>query len=271
MNSSDDSSAPTRFRSGVCSITFRQMSIPEVAGITARAGLDAIEWGGDLHVKPGDLSAARAAREATVGAGLTVSSYGSYYRVLLAENKAEDFSPVLESALELGTQTIRIWPGVYPSEIAPAGYRQRFIETLRPVLDRARQHGVRLAFEFHANTLTDSNYSAVELLREIDHPNLFIYWQPMYWVADPIYRLAGLEQLKDRILNLHVFHWSFQFAATPGDAIKRLPLCEGEASWRRYLRVPLCPDIGHFALMEFVRDNDPDAFIEDAAALKSWL
>lgn len=260
--------APVSLKTGVCSITFRKLSIEEVTQLTARAGLDAIEWGGDVHVPPGDLAAAELARRHTRESGLVVSSYGSYYRILDKEGEPEDFSPVLESAQALGTDTIRIWAGTYPSELASPEYQRTLFRTLDSVLDRAREQGVRLALEFHANTLTDSNYSAAALLDVVQHPALWIYWQPMYWVADPDYRLRGLEQMRDRVLNLHVFHWTYCFGPDP---IDRRPLSEGEAEWRHLLKVPLREDTTHTALLEFVRDEDPEIFLRDAETLTSWV
>lgn len=110
-------------KTGLCSITFRQFDISRIVDLTRDAGLDAIEWGGDIHVPPGDTATAGKARELTASAGLEVSSYGSYYQIIDAQGAEQDFAPVLESALALGTDTIRIWPGTMPSEVMPAANR----------------------------------------------------------------------------------------------------------------------------------------------------
>ncbi len=94
---------------GLVSVTFRQLSVQDIVNLTARAGLDAIEWGGDVHVPHGDLNAARAARIATEHAGLRVAAYGSYYRAGHADTGP--FEDVLASAVELGAPCIRIWAG----------------------------------------------------------------------------------------------------------------------------------------------------------------
>ena len=52
-------------KSGACSIAFRQMDLAEVVAVSAKAGIDGIEWGGDVHVKPGDCATAREARRLT--------------------------------------------------------------------------------------------------------------------------------------------------------------------------------------------------------------
>ena len=258
-------------KSGVCSITFRQMDLAEVVAVSAKAGIDGIEWGGDVHVKPGDSATARKARRLTQEAGLEVSSYGSYYKVLDANGVVEPFEPVLETALELGTDTIRIWADFQGSEVCPPDRRAKFIDAVRPVLDAAQEQGIRLAVEFHANTLTDSNQAALDLLEEVNHPSLYTYWQPIYWLADPAYRLQGLELLRDRILNLHVFQWAFSpFVGTWTENTDRLPLAEGAEEWKKYFQA-LDTSRDHFALLEFVRNDDPEQFMADAAALKKII
>ncbi len=258
-------------KTGLCSITFRRLTIQQIVDLVKEAGLDAIEWGGDVHVPPGDIFSAETAKRLTEEAGLEVSSYGSYYFVLDAEGNEQDFAPVLDSALALGTDTIRIWPGMLPSEVASEKYRTQFVEKLRADLDAAAAHNVRLALEFHVNSFCDSNAAALALLDEVNHPNLYTYWQPMYWIADSDYRFQGLEKLSDRILNLHVFQWLFHpMRGGWGDNIERIPLAEGDAEWKRYFSVNL-PEGDHYALMEFVRGDDPELFKKDAAVLKTII
>lgn len=196
-------------KTGLCSITFRQFDISRIVDLSRDAGLDAIEWGGDVHVPPGNTATADKARELTASAGLEVSSYGSYYQIIDAQGAEQDFAPVLESTLALGTDTIRIWPGTMPSDVMPAALRRQLVAKLRADLDRAAEQGIRLALEFHINSLCDSNSAALAFLEEVDHPGLHVYWQPIYWLADVPYRRAGLEALAGRTLNVHVFHWLF--------------------------------------------------------------
>jgi sugar phosphate isomerase/epimerase len=236
--------------------------------VSAKAGIDAIEWGGDVHVPPGGIAVAQEARRLTQEAGLEVSSYGSYYKVLEEDGAVEPFGPVLDTALELGTDTIRIWADFQGSEVCAPDRRAKFIGAVCSALDAAQEAGVRLAVEFHANTLTDSNHAAKALLEEVNHPNLYAYWQPIYWLADPAYRLQGLELLRDRILNLHVFQWAFSpFVGTWTENTDRRPLSEGAGEWQGYFQA-LDASRDHFALLEFIRNDDPGQFLADAAALK---
>ncbi|MFN2155934.1 MAG: sugar phosphate isomerase/epimerase, partial [Anaerolineae bacterium] len=94
-------------RSGLVSITFRQLSPAEIVARAAQAGLEAIEWGGDVHVPHGDVDAARTVRRTTEEAGLQVAAYGAYYRV--GHEEPCPFADVLESAVALGAPLIRVW------------------------------------------------------------------------------------------------------------------------------------------------------------------
>uniref|UniRef100_UPI00356477BB sugar phosphate isomerase/epimerase family protein n=1 Tax=Pontiella sp. TaxID=2837462 RepID=UPI00356477BB len=211
-------------------------------------------------------------RQMTADAGLDVSSYGSYWKIVDAQGRPDSFNPYLESALALGTDTIRIWAGHKPSDAVSADERKGLVDQLREALDAAKRHGIKLGLEFHANTLSDSNASTLELLDELDHSQLYTYWQPIYWLTDPQYRLEGLKQLANRVSNLHVFHWRFSpGAGSWGESTDRRPLAEGAGDWETYFNVPLDASFNHYALLEFVRGDDPDQFLRDAAVLKTML
>jgi sugar phosphate isomerase/epimerase len=248
------------------------MEPKELVALVKQGGLDAIEWGSNVHVPAGDLKTADEVRQMTEQAGLGVSSYGSYWKIVDAEGRPDSFNPYLESAQALGTDTIRIWAGHKPSDAVTAAERKCMIDQLREALDAAQRQGIKLGLEFHANTLSDSNASTLELLDELNHPQLFTYWQPIYWLTDPQYRLDGLRQLADRVLNLHVFHWLFRpGAGSWGESTDRRTLEEGANDWETYFSVPLRPSLDHYALLEFVRGDEPGQFLRDAASLKTIL
>lgn len=258
-------------KTGICSVTFRSLPIEDLVALVAKAGLEAVEWGGDVHVPHGDLEAADRARRLTLEAGLEVSSYGSYYSPIDADGNSEAFEPVLESALALGTDTIRIWSGKFGSGSASADYRSRLIDATRRAAALAGKQGVKLAFEFHVRTLMDTNESALQLLEDINLPNVYSYWQPPYWRKDFDYRLQGLEQLGGRCSNLHVFQWGFDDSGEQSweDSVTRLPLSAGADEWSRYMSA--VPNDNGYALLEFIRNDSIVQFLQDASELNRWV
>lgn len=255
--------AAEMIRPGLVSVTFRKLSPAEIVALVREAGLTGIEWGGDVHVPHGDLARAREVRKLTEENGLRVAAYGSYYRAGFSESDGLAFERVLATARELGAPTIRVWPGTKGSaEVDEAGRRSVGAD-LERIAGLAAQAGISVSTEFHGGTLTDTNESAVRLLSEVSHPNLFTYWQPHNGEATEDC-VAGLRAVRARMSNLHVFHW------WPTSA-ERHPLAEGSARWAAFFAecAPLTED--RFALMEFVPGDAPEAFLRDAGTLKALL
>lgn len=247
---------------GLVSINFRKLSPEEVIGLVRRAGLTAIEWGGDIHCPHGDEEAARRVGEATRAVGLTVAAYGSYYRLGHSEQDGPDFGRVLRSARALGAPVIRVWAGTHSSAEADPSYRDWVVREARRVASLAGECGIRVALEFHANTLTDTAASAAAFLEAAAHPNLRSLWQPgNAWT--PTECLASLRRIGPWLEYLHVFHRD--------DANRRRPLEEDTAEWSAYLREAATLRPGALALMEFVAPDDPEAFLQDATTLRGWL
>ncbi len=252
--------AGTMIRPGLVSVTFRALERAEVVRVAANAGLRGIEWGGDVHAPHGDVAAARDAARLCADAGLEVAAYGSYYR--LGDDQPERFAQVLDSALALGTPIIRVWAGRLGSRETDAAGRARVADDGRRIAGLAAAHGIHIASEWHGDTLTDTSTSASALLADIDHAAFGTYWQPHQRMAHAGC-LADLDVALPRLLGLHVFHWDEADAS-------RLPLSAGARRWRDYL-ARAAPRLDGWALLEFVRGDDPAQLVDDAATLRELL
>ncbi|HHV44007.1 MAG TPA: sugar phosphate isomerase/epimerase [Firmicutes bacterium] len=246
-------------KSGLVSITFRKLTPRQIVELVQRAGLEGIEWGGDVHVPHGDLETAKSVRQLTQDAGLYTAAYGSYYRLGEPE---PDFSAVLKTAKVLGAPTIRVWGGVRPSEKVDEEYYQRIVEDARRIARMAQTEGIVVALEFHGGTITDTNETTLRFLADVAEPNLKSYWQPAVDVSVE-YRIAGLKELLPYLVNVHTFYWEPRHT--------RRALAEGETVWKQYLEVIKTSGKEHWLLVEFVRDDEPEAFMEDAKTLLNWL
>ena len=163
-------------KSGLVSISFRKLSWQDTLALAKKAGLQAIEWGGDVHVPHGDLRTAQEAAELTAEAGLTVSAYGSYFRPGVPEQP--DFAGIAACAEILHAPTIRVWAGKQGSEECPD--RRPVIQSLRECCTIAADRGLTVTLECHNNTLTDTIASTMQLLEEVNNPALRCGWQPQY-------------------------------------------------------------------------------------------
>lgn len=246
------------------SITFRQLDWPKVLEVTREAGIDAIEWGGDVHVPPGDPETAKEVLNACKASGVSVSAYGSYDR------STGDFAPVLSTAKALETSLIRIWAGPKGSAETSPDEREDVTKAIRSRCEQAEAEGIIIGLEYHGGTLTDTLESALDLFESVNHQNLRLFWQPRV-AGTPEGNLRELRAVFPHLGNIHLFHWG------PGGHKDRRSLEEGRADWTSYLKETAGYFNKHtaqplpFVTFEFVREDSPSSLMEDAAVLRSIL
>lgn len=247
--------------SGAVSATFRDKTAEDIIRFCVEAGLKAVEWSENAHVMPDDRDGAEALYEKTREAGLMVAAYGSYYKLGQNEDIEKTFEASLVSAEALHAPLIRVWAGTEASWLVPDERRKEMAREAGIICRMAQEKGMKVALEWHRNTLTDTNESALKFLKEVNHENLYCLWQPTLALSMEE-KIEGLDLLGDRLLNLHIYYW-------PEDGVRR-PLKEGAHIWRQYLEhVDKTKD--RFGLLEFVMDNTREQFLKDAETLHELL
>lgn len=249
----------TTIRPGLCSVTFRQLTPEQIVTLAADAGLEVIEWGGDVHVPPGDPSRAAEVARATAEAGLAVASYGSYFRA----GADEELTSILDSAEALGADRVRIWAGAVDSADATADDWTGTVARLRTAASEAGERGIALALEFHSGTLASTAPTTLRLLDEVGSPWLSTYWQPTVAASvDAV--LEDYRAVATHTSAAHVFSW--------WPTKERLPLRSRDALWTRFFAEAAAAERPpRDALLEFVPGDDPGALATEAAALREYL
>lgn len=245
-------------KTSLVSVTFRKKSLEEIVSLAKNAGLDAIEWGGDIHVPPTDPDAAARAQALCQEYGLEVSAYGSYYR----STDEEDFAPVLAAALTLKTPIIRIWAGkgiAHSSQCSPEE-RAAFTRNIAKAVEMASQKGLMVATECHCNTLTDDIESTLQLLADV--PGLYTYWQPRHTQSVEAC-LSDLSRLGDKCINIHIFQRN--------EENKKAPLADGKAKWAKCLSHAAAVTDARSVGMEFVMGDTDEQFYADAEVVKELV
>lgn len=245
-------------KTSLVSVTFRKKTMEEIVELTKKAGLDAIEWGGDCHVLPTDPAAAAKALKLCEENGLEISAYGSYYGKL----PDHDFADVLETAIALKTPIIRIWAGWFgghSSNCSPED-RARFTADIKKAVEMAAQKGVMVATEFHPNTLTDNIDSALQLLEDV--PGLYTYWQPRYTQSIEEC-LSDIRRLGKKCVNVHIFQRNAEN--------KKAPLAEGKEKWAACLAEVKAVTDTRYVGMEFVMGDTEEQYLIDAELVKELV
>ncbi len=249
-------------KSGMTSVTFRNKSIKEIVHIAKKAGLDVIEWGGDVHCPPDNKEALREAYEETEKAGLEVSSYGSYFR--LGVTDISEFHKICEAANILKTDTVRIWAYDKDAKDVSSEEYASCVMLARKISDIAEGYGITVCFEYHRGTLTVNAESAVKLINDIGNNNMRLYWQPNPDITHEE-NCKELQKVLPYVVNIHCFNW----VNTPQKSNFRLPLEKGKTEWERYLNI--AKDTARNIILEFTAEDNDDNFTNDARTLISLL
>jgi 3-dehydroshikimate dehydratase len=267
-------------QTGLVSVTFRALTPRAIVDLVAEAGLDAIEWGGDVHVPHGEIETARTVRRMTEDAGLIIPSYGSYYRV--GHSEPVPFETVVETAVALGAPIIRVWAGRQGTGTADEAYWNCVLENSTKCADLAAGAGLCIAYEYHGNTLTDTDGAAVRLLRAVNHDAVTAYWQPRGH-ATIEENLVGLTGILPWLSHIHVQSWRPQKDRSrprqgrsrpkQGDAAEggteRAPLSAMTGPWSQWLATAATAPGDRVAMIEFVANDTPEQFLADAEVLKT--
>jgi sugar phosphate isomerase/epimerase len=160
---------------GLVSVTFRQLSVNDIIELVTSTELSAIEWGGDVHVPHGDIQCAVETRQKTEDAGLSVASYGSYYRV--GHNEPVQYELILDTAVALNAPIVRVWAGKRNAEDADPDYWHQVVEDSQRIAQLTSKAGKKIAYEYHQNTLTNTLTSTLKLLKAVGHEAVTSYWQ----------------------------------------------------------------------------------------------
>ncbi|MBN2558517.1 MAG: TIM barrel protein [Clostridia bacterium] len=244
-------------KTGLVSISFRKLEAFEIIDMTAKAGLDAIEWGGDIHVPHGDRKTAEYVHEKCMEKQILCPSYGSYYKVGEYITPVAEFMKALDCASILESKIIRVWAGVKGSAEADPEYRDIITEELGLLCDLAGKREIGIGLEYHAGTLTDDAGSAKTLIESAGRKNLSTYWQPPVGrsLVDNLY---DIWLLGEYISNIHVFTWRGR---------ERLELAAGIGDWIEYAGV-LDGYKSRFMMLEFIKDDSIEGFYRDADTLR---
>ncbi len=241
-------------KSGLVSISFRQYSPEQILDAAANAGLELIEWGGDVHVPHGDVAKAREVAALTKQYGLDTAEYGSYYKI---GRDDVNFTDVVRSADALETSVIRVWPGmnIITADLTSDDYAYMVRDAAR-ICDEARN--MSIALECHPDSLTEDYTSALKFINDVGRENLKMFWQPNQHKSIE-YNVTAARTLSPYVVSVHTFFW---------EGSNRYPLADGADIWRKYINA-LQKKLPY--MLEFMPDGLIETLPREAKTLHSII
>lgn len=184
---------------GFTSNSFRQIkTLDKIVEIAVTAGVDCIEWSGDIHVK--NTADAKAAKALCDKAGIEICSYGSYYRV--GSKNAAEWQSVCETANALGAASIRVWLGNEDSEKTSVEAYANLLEDAKSICSVAEKYGLLVCPECHGNTYNNNTDAFLKIREDIASDCFKTYFQSRYRRME--YDLDRIERTLPYIENVHV-------------------------------------------------------------------
>lgn len=186
------------FKLGLCSVTFRKKSAAQVIEIAKNAGIDYIEWGGDIHVTT--LEEARIVKSVCDNEGIKISSYGSYFNSIEFDEKK--WIQVCEIAKKMDAASIRIWLGKKNSEDFSDKEYRTLLENTKKMCDIASGYGIDVCPECHDNTFNNNTDAFLRLKHDLQKKNFKTYFQSRYFRME--YDLDRIDRTFEFIKDVHV-------------------------------------------------------------------
>lgn len=244
------------YKLGLVSVSFRKNTVEEIVSAVKDAGLTCIEWGSDVHAPKDDIEKLNYIAKLGKENGIECSSYGTYFR--LGVTPIEELEDYIDGAKILGTNILRLWCGDKCAEEYGEEEKQKLFAVCKKAALLAEQKGAILCMECHNGTYTNTEKSALELMRVVNSPNFLMYWQPQQFQSFE-QNISYAQNISPYTKNIHVFNWN---------ANNKYPLSKGIEIWKKYL--------SYFStdktlLLEFMPDDDINSLKTEFEALKQII
>ncbi len=241
------------YKLGLVSISFRSLTVDQIIDLTKEAGLEAIEWGSDVHAPCDDVENLKRIVEKQAEKGLCCSSYGTYFT--LGVDDIEGLKKYILAAKVLQTRILRLWCGRKDYQHWTDEEKTHLIGQAKLAAKMAEEADVILCMECHGGTFVNCVEGALDLMESVDSPHFKMYWQPSSF-QDLSVNCEYAERIASYVTHLHVFYWQGRV---------RYSLAEGVNEWRKYLSYF---DTDRTLLLEFVPDDKPESLKTEAEALR---
>lgn len=259
---------------GFVSAILPEFSLREVLETAARLGFDCVEvmcwpegkaerrYAGVTHIKTEDISqeSVQEIQNLTQETGVSISGLGYYPNPLAPEEEeaskaVEHIRHVISAAAKLGIRQMNTFVGRDWTKSIKGNWT-RFLQTWRPLVQFAEDHGVKIGIENCPMLFTEDEWPGGKNLAispaiwrwmfdEIPSPNFGLNYDPSHLVWMQMDYLAPLREFADRIHHAHAKDVRMDYHKLNEVGILAHPLEYhtpklpglGEVNWGQYVSV----------------------------------
>lgn len=244
------------FKTGLCSISFRNLTPAEIIENMKTAGLDLVEWGSDVHAPKDNIALLKEIANLQKENEIICSSYGTYFK--LGTDDLKELPQYINAAKILGTSILRLWCGNKNSEDYSKTEIKSLFSECKEAAKIAKENDVILCMECHNKTFTNKSKAAYALMQHVNSSCFRMYWQPNQFLTENE-NIESAKLLAPFTVNIHVFNWKEN---------KKFPLLEGTDIWKKYLKEF---SGNQTLLLEFMPDGKAESLVPESNTLKEML
>ncbi|MFT4218924.1 MAG: sugar phosphate isomerase/epimerase family protein [Microbacterium sp.] len=148
----------------------------------------------------------------------------------------------------------------FPRPFDAEAYWQSHVDAVQTVSDIAADHGLELAIENHANTMTPHTESLLRLMEHADRPNLGVNLDTVWAFVQREHVPTAIRKLGARLLHVHVRDGD-------GLAAYNLPVGQGATDWVEVFRALRIIGYDGTVSIEWAHDSRARANAERALSL----
>jgi sugar phosphate isomerase/epimerase len=199
---------------GILTSPFGDLDLDHVIRFASENHFDALEVDagpGSRHIDPSTFTEARAAevRKRVADAGIVISSLASYNNLTAADPaerqaNSDHIRKAIDAASWLGVGVVCTMAGFpVPGKDKMRTIEEECTQVYPPLLDYAKQHGVKLAMENWFATNIQHLGHWQRIFEVIPHDNFGLNFDPSHLVHQGIDYLAAVDRFSSRIFHSH--------------------------------------------------------------------
>ncbi|HBE03549.1 MAG: hypothetical protein A2096_14515 [Spirochaetes bacterium GWF1_41_5] len=255
-------------KAGLCLISLQNQDIINAISTASDIGADHIEiWAKPPHLPmPYNYKELDNIKKHADLKKVKICAIGSYLNAgetKYINNTEITIENQIELAMIFNTKLIRIWPGIKDYKLHSNDEKNTVINRIRFFADSALEKGISIVLERHGNTLTNQWDNIPELMKNINHNNVFLNYQIPFPAEADEYRIKSVNDYRNLLpYARHAHLQNYGISVNTGKPERSL-LKDGLVDYSKLMSAACAANYDGCFMVEFPSALNPDRRITD--------